>query len=192
MDRRPAHLNRTGLALAGAVLAAAGGAGLARGLGAFGDGRASAPVLTGGARGFAEDNGWFWPAVAAAVVVLALLGLAWLLAQARTGRLPGLALEPDAEVGTTRLSAKAVADAVEADIGEYPGVRKVRARLIGSSRRPELRLSIAYGQHADPAELRRRVQDEAVPRLRAALERDSLPTVVRLRLVPGDRTPTVI
>ncbi|TDB88596.1 alkaline shock response membrane anchor protein AmaP [Actinomadura sp. 7K534] len=192
MDRRPAHLNRTGLILVGVVLAAAGGAGLARGLGVFGDGRASAPVLTAGVRRFAEDNAWFWPAVAAAAVVLALLGIAWLLAQGRTGRLPGLALEPDAGAGTTRLSAKAVSAALEAEIGEYPGVRKVRARLIGSSGRPELRLNIAYGEHADPAELRRRVQDEAVPRLRAALERDSVPTVVRLRLVSGEQTPTVV
>ncbi|MGP4022218.1 alkaline shock response membrane anchor protein AmaP [Actinomadura sp. 3N407] len=192
MDRRPAHINRTGLTLLGAVLAAGGGAGLARGLGVFGDGRASAPVLTDQARSFADDNGWFWPAVAAAAVVLALLGLAWLLAQARTGRLPGLALEPDAEAGTTRLSAKAVTGALEAEVGEYPGVRKVRARLIGSSKRPELWLNVAYGQLADPAELRRRVQDEAVPRLRAALERDSVPTVVRLRLVPGEQSPTVI
>lgn len=192
MDRRPARINRTGLTLLGAVLAAGGGAGLARGLGAFGDGRASSPVLTGEARRFAEDNGWFWPAVAAAAVVLALLGLAWLLAQARTGKLPGLALEPDAEAGTTRLSAKAIAGALEDEIGEYPGVRNVRARLIGSSKRPELRLNVAYGQLADPAELRRRVQDEAVPRLRTALERDSVPTVVRLRLVPGEQSPTVI
>ncbi|MEU8802835.1 alkaline shock response membrane anchor protein AmaP [Spirillospora sp. NPDC048819] len=192
MDRRPARINRTGLTLLGAVLAAAGGAGLARGLGAFGDGRASSPVLTGGARRFAEDNAWFWPAVAAAAVVLALLGLAWLLAQGRTGKLPGLALEPDAEAGTTRLSAKALAGALEAEIGEYPGVRKVRARLVGSSRRPELRLNVAYERLADPAELRRRVQDEAVPHLRAALERDSVPTVVRLRLVPGEQSPTVI
>lgn len=191
MDRRPAHLNRTGLILSGVVLTAAGGAGLARGLGAFGDGRASAPVLTAGARRFAEDNAWFWPAVAAAAVVLALLGLAWLLAQGRTGRLPGLALEPDAGAGTTRLSAKAIAGALEAEIGEYPGVQNVRARLLGSSRAPELWLNIAYGRDADPAELRGRVQDEAVPRLRAALERDSVPTVVRLRLVSGERAPTV-
>ncbi|GAA0579054.1 alkaline shock response membrane anchor protein AmaP [Actinomadura livida] len=192
MDRRPAHLNRTGLALTGAVLTVVGGASLARGLGAFGDGRASAPVLTAGARRFAEDNAWFWPAVAAAAVLLALLGLAWLLAQGRTGRLRGLELEPDTGAGGTRLSAKAVSGALETEIGEYPGVQKVRARLIGSSSRPELRLDIAYGRQADPAELRRRVQEEAVPRLRAAVERDSVPTVVRLRLVSGERTPTVI
>jgi hypothetical protein len=191
MDRRPAHVNRTGLILLGIVLTAAGGAGFARGLGAFGDARASAPVL-GEARRFADDHGWFWPAVAAAAVVMALLGLAWLLMQIRSGRLRGLALEPDDEAGTTRVEAKAIAGALEAEIGEYPGVHKVRARLIGSSKRSELRLDIAYGQGADPAELRRRIQDVAIPRLCTALDRGSIPTVVRLRPLPGKQPATVI
>ncbi|GGT95749.1 alkaline shock response membrane anchor protein AmaP [Actinomadura citrea] len=192
MDRRLAHINRTGLILLGVVLAVAGGAGFARGVGAFGDARASAPVLTGQARRFADDHGWFWPAVAAVAVVLALLGLAWMLAQLRTRRARGLALEPDAEAGTTRVEAKAITGALETEIGDYPGVRKVRALLIGSSKGAGLRLSIAYEQDSDPAELRRRIQDEAMPRLCAALERESIPTVVRLRPTPGERTATVI
>ncbi|MEO3828276.1 alkaline shock response membrane anchor protein AmaP [Actinomadura sp. B10D3] len=191
MDRRPAHVNRTGLLLLGIVLAAAGGGGLARGLGAFGDARASAPVL-GEARRFSNEHGWFWPAVAAAAVVMVLLGVAWLLQHVRSGRLRGLALEPDVEAGTTRVEARAIAGALEAEIGEYPGVHKVRAGLIGSSKRSELHLNIAYGQDADPAELRRRIQDEAIPRLCTALERGSIPTVVRLRPLPRKQPATVI
>ena len=192
MDRRPARINRTGLLLLGVVLIAAGGAGFARGLGVFGNARASAPVLTGEARRFADAHGWFWPVVAAAAVVLALLGLAWLLAQLRSGRLGGLALEPDPGAGRTLVEAKAIAGALEADIGEYPGVSKTRVRLIGSSKGAELHLNIAYGQDADPAELRRRIEDEAIPRLCSALERESIPTVVRLRLVPGKQPATVM
>ncbi|WUI01062.1 alkaline shock response membrane anchor protein AmaP [Spirillospora sp. NBC_00431] len=191
MDRRSAHLNRTGLALLGAVLAGAGGAGLARGLGAFGDERASGPVLTGEVRRFAAEHTWFWPAVAAAAVVLALLGLAWLLAQGRSGKLTGLALEPDTGTGATRLSAKAVTDALEHEIGTYPGVLRARARLVGSSAHPELRLNVEYGHPAEPADLRRRIEDEGVPRLCTALERDSVPTMVRLRLAPKEQPLTV-
>lgn len=192
MDRRHAHINRTGLLILGVVLAAAGGAGLARGFGAFGDARASGPVLTGEARRFADGHGWFWPAVAAVAVVLALLGLSWMLAQLRSSRLRGLSLEPDIQAGATRVEAKAITDALESEIGEYPGVRRVRALLIRSSQGAGLRLSIAYGQEADPAELRRRIQDEAVPRLCAALERESIPTVVRLRLTPREQPATVV
>ncbi|WP_141578857.1 alkaline shock response membrane anchor protein AmaP [Actinomadura sp. WMMA1423] len=192
MDRRNAHINRTGLLLLGALLAAAGGLGLARGLGSFGSARASGPVLTAEARRFADGHGWFWPAVAAVAVVVALAGLSWMLAQLRSSRLRGLSLEPDARDGATRVEAKAITDALETEIGDYPGVRKARALLIRSSKRAGLRLDIAYGQEADPAELRRRIQDEALPRLCAALERESIPTVVRLRLTPGERPATVI
>ncbi|MFC4054931.1 alkaline shock response membrane anchor protein AmaP [Actinomadura syzygii] len=144
------------------------------------------------ARRFANDHGWFWPAVAAAAVVVALLGMAWLFMQIRSGRLRSLALEPDVEVGMARVEAKAIAGALEAEIGEYPGVRKVRARLIGSSKRPELRLDIAYEQDADPVDLRRRIRDEAIHRLCTALERGTLPTVLRLRPLPGMRSATII
>ncbi|QKG25488.1 alkaline shock response membrane anchor protein AmaP [Actinomadura verrucosospora] len=190
--RRPAQLNRTGLVLVGALMVAVGGAGLARGAGVFGESRATGRVFSGAVRRYAAGHGWFWPAVAAAVIVLALLGLAWLLAQGRTGRLPGLAMEPDSAGGRTRLSGRAVTDALEAEVGEYPGVRTARARLVGSSRRPELRLNVAYLRRADPAELRRRIEEEAMPRLSAALGRESVPAVVRLRLVQGDRAETLL
>ncbi|MFF0521994.1 alkaline shock response membrane anchor protein AmaP [Actinomadura nitritigenes] len=192
MNRGPAHLNRTGLVLVGTLMVAVGGAGLARGAGVFGHGRATGPVFSGTVRRYAADHDWFWPAVAAVVIVLALLGLAWLFAQGRPGRLPGLAMEPNAAGGRTRLSGKAVTDALESEVGEYPGVRTVRARLIGSSRRPELRLNVAYGRRADPAELRSRIEEEGMPRLAAALGRESVPAVVRLRLVKGERADTLL
>ncbi|MFD0688342.1 alkaline shock response membrane anchor protein AmaP [Actinomadura fibrosa] len=187
MDRRPGPTNRTGLVLLGLVLAVAGAAALARGLGLFGDGRASAPVLGAGTHRFADGHGWFWPAVVAAAVVLALLGLGWLSAQRRAPKLPGLTLEPDASAGATHLSAKAVTSALESEIEEYPGVQSARARLLGSSRRPKVRLNVAYSRRADLADLRHRIDEEALRRLCGALERDSVPTVVRLRLVAADR-----
>ncbi|QFG24347.1 alkaline shock response membrane anchor protein AmaP [Actinomadura sp. WMMB 499] len=190
MDRHPARTNRTGLIALGVVLLGAGGVGLARGAGLFGD--ETARVLSPGVRAFAEDNAWFWPVIAAAAVLLALLGLLWLIGQLRTHRVPALSMEPDPHDGKTRLSAKAVTGALEREIEEYPGVRRVRARLLGSSRRPELRLNVTYGQRADPAELRRRIQEEGVPRLCAALERETVPTVVRLRLVPREEPTTVV
>ncbi|GAA4399090.1 hypothetical protein GCM10023088_83600 [Actinomadura verrucosospora] len=192
MDRRNAHVNRTGLFILGLLLAAAGGLGLARGFGAFGKARASGPVLTAEARRFADGHGWFWPAVAAVAVVLALMGLSWMLAQLRSSRVRGLSLEPDIRAGATRVEAKAITDALETEIGEYPGVRRVRALLVRSPKGAGLRVSILYGQEADPDELRRRIQDEALPRLCAALERESIPTVVRLRLTPREQPATVV
>jgi hypothetical protein len=186
MDRHASRLNHVCLALLGLVLLAAGLVGLARGLGAFGRDAAADPLITDAMRRYAAEQDWFWPVVTGVGAVLAVLGLAWLLAQARSERLPGLALEPDPSAGATRVSERAVTAALEEEIAEYPGVRSVRAHLLGSSARPRLNLNVAYGGRADLDALRRRIREEAVPRLRVALERDSLPAVVKLRLLSGE------
>ncbi|MQY06705.1 alkaline shock response membrane anchor protein AmaP [Actinomadura macrotermitis] len=192
MDRRAARINRFGLIVFGILLLAAGAAALARGLGAFGGARSRDALITGAMRDYAGGHGWFWYAVAAAGVVAALLGIVWLLAQSRTDRLPGLALEPDAADGRTRVSERAVTDALETEIEDYPGVRAAHARLVGSPDAPRLRLHVSYDRRADLQGLRRGIADQAVTRLCTALDRRSLPTVVRLQLVSGgERRRTV-
>lgn len=186
MDRRAARINRTGLTLVGLLLLAGGGAALARALGTWGSGSAADPLLADSLRRYPDGQSWFWPAVAAGAVVVTLLGLAWLFAQGRTEKLPGLSLEPDRSEGSTRVASRAVTEAIEADVNALPGVRKARARLLGSQRHPRLMLTMTYGTRADLAALRGHIADEAVTRLRTALEVDSLPTVVRLRLVSGE------
>ncbi|GAA3933299.1 hypothetical protein GCM10023085_13230 [Actinomadura viridis] len=188
MDRHASRINHLALVLFGLLLLAAGGLALARGLGAFGAAARSDPLITEPMRRYAAAQGWFWPAVAAVAVVVALLGLAWLAAQLRSDRLPDLPVEPDERGGTTRVSAGAVTDALEDEIGKYPGVRGVHARLLGRPRSPRLRLKVSYERHADLADLRRRIGDQAVARLRTALDRESLPAVVRLRVVSGGET----
>jgi hypothetical protein len=172
--------NRVGLVLLGLVLLAGGAVTLARGL--FGP--LEVPMVT--------DQHWFRPAVAAGAITLALTGLTWLLAQRRPHHLPpDLTMEPNPSQGETRLWARAVTKALEADIKEYPGVQGARARLLGTSTHPHLRLNVTCGDHADLAALRRRIADEAIPRLRMALEHDTLPTVVCLRPVAVEKPRTV-
>ncbi|GLZ08609.1 hypothetical protein Acsp03_60750 [Actinomadura sp. NBRC 104412] len=192
MDRHASRINHVGLTLLGLILLAAGVAALARGLGAFGGTAASEPLITGAMRRYAAEQAWFWPVVAACGVVLALLGLLWLMAQGRSERLPALTLDEDTGEGSTHLSDKAVTKALEDEIAAYPGVRNVSARLLGRSKRPRLRLNVTYGWDADLVALRRRIDEEAVDRLRTALERESLPTVVRLSLVPGGHGRRVV
>ncbi|MEU5879915.1 alkaline shock response membrane anchor protein AmaP [Spirillospora sp. NPDC047279] len=191
MDRRAAFINRTGLTLVGLLLLAGGAAILARAFGAWGSGAASEPLLTSDLRGFPQTHAWFWPVVAAGACVLALVGIAWLLAQARSDKLPGLTLEPDDSAGQTRVSAQAVTSALEDEIEALRGVRGARARLLGDGGHPRLMLNVAYGARADLDALRAGIEEKAVTRLRGSLDLRALPTVVRLRLVSGDEPRTV-
>ncbi|MBA9007627.1 alkaline shock response membrane anchor protein AmaP [Thermomonospora cellulosilytica] len=190
MNRSAAGLNRIGLTIVGLLLLAGGGAALARALGVWGQGAAREPLLTDGLRTLPDTYGWFWYAVAVGAVLVTLLALAWLLAQSRSEKLGGLSLD-DRSGGSTKVSAAALTSAVEEDVAAHPGVEKARARLLGSRRHPRLVMTVAYGVRADPAELRGEVVPAAVARLRNALDRETLPTVVRLRLVdaPEHRTP---
>lgn len=192
MNRRAARANRTGLVIVGLILLAAGGAALARSLGAFGSRLAGEPLLTRGIRDFPAGRWWFWPAVAAVSVLIALLAVGWLLAQGRSDRLSRLRVESESSAGGTRVAANAVTGTLESDIEALPGVRRVRARLLGSDEHPRLGLTVSYAERADPASLRDHIADRSMPRMRTALELESLPAVVRLRLVPGEPRRTVV
>ncbi|MEW9532895.1 alkaline shock response membrane anchor protein AmaP [Microbispora sp. NPDC049125] len=190
MGRRMAGVNRIGLFLLGLALLAGGLLALARGLGAFGASAARRPLIEAGS-GLAAGRAWFWPAMAGLGIVLGLLGLAWLLAQMRIGRVRRLRLQSGMS-GITEVDARPASDAVAAQIGEYPDVRRARAVLRGSSDHPRLDLGVAAGEPADLSALVTRLHDEAVPALRSTLGLRRLPALVRLSLVrPGRHTRIV-
>jgi hypothetical protein len=185
--RATARGNRWGLALLGALLAAAGAAALAAGLGAFG-GRVSGTTPAGGAAAVGAVG--VWPPYAAAVlaVVAALLALRWLLVQGRSDTVDRLALDPvtpgggTAGAGTTRMAAGAARGAFEDEVGDYPGVRHARARMTESEHAPRVRLDLTLDDDADVPAVWRRVRAEALENLRTTLELDRLPAVVRLSM----------
>ncbi|MEV4256588.1 alkaline shock response membrane anchor protein AmaP [Spirillospora sp. NPDC049652] len=191
MDRHAARVNRVLLVLTGLLLAVAGGLGLALGLRAFGGARAHQHVLSGQTRHFASAHGWYWPVVGAVAVLLAIIGVAWLLAQGRSDRLGGVVLDEGEHTGRTIVPAGTVTTALQDDIQEVPGVHAARVRLSGKPSAPTLRVNVAYDRRADLLELRNRIRDSALSRLRGALELERMPAVVRLRLVTGDERRTV-
>lgn len=182
MNRRTARGNRIGLAIVGTVLLLAGAGALLRGLDLLPDllGEAEEPVTNESTRDFVADQDWFWPAVAAALIVLALLCLRWLLVQTRTGALGTLRLEPDGGRGTTRMPARTLAGAIEDDLGRSPYLSRPRATLTGSRTSPRLRVAASVDPAADPTAVRTRAQ-EAIDRCRQALEAPTLPTTVLFR-----------
>ncbi|MDQ2709723.1 MAG: alkaline shock response membrane anchor protein AmaP [Actinomycetota bacterium] len=184
---RPARLNRTLLGLLGLILGLAGIFGLLLGLGAL---RGVLPRLDPSARLVPTEivtAPWVPYLSSAVAVIVGLLCLRWLLAQAlrrpktTTWRLP---VEPGR--GSTRLDTDAAADAVAADIAAYPGVAKTIATLTGARPQPELHLIVSTETGTPIGPLRERITTHALPRLCRALELDTVRTDLILRLDTTD------
>lgn len=182
MSSRVNGVNRTVEGLLGLVLLAAGGLGLALSFGAFGDG--GQPLLPRGMRDVAREQGWFWWAVAAGCVVLALLGLRWLLAQFTVDRVGRLDLTGDDRDGLTSLHAGALTEAVETEAEGVRGVTGASATL-RDQRGRRLGLRVDLADHADIAEVRRVLEERVVGHVRQAVDDPALPVDIELR--PGSR-----
>ena len=176
--------NRAALLLLGTLLTAAGGLGLAAGVGAFGSDRRSGPVLDPTVQRFATDHTWYWPAWALAAAVIAVLALAWLLLQLRSESVSTLRLERDRRRGDTELRAAAVVSAVCADAQSMPGVTRAWAQLRGAPAAPRLVLVAGLDGRARPAEVVRSLAGTTIAHARQALDDDEMPARVELRTLP--------
>jgi hypothetical protein len=183
MTRHTAHVSRTGLVIVGLILLLGGGVVLARGLNASSSilGSSHASLATPAQIRYPAQHGWVWPAAAAAAAVVALLALWWMAAQTSTKTVRRLPVEPDRIHGTTVLRADAATGAITDELEGYPSIRSASAALHGSPLAPGLRLSVTAENRADPATSRARIETEALPHLRAALELNTIPTVLRIR-----------
>jgi hypothetical protein len=178
MSARVNGVNRTVVTVLGLVLLAAGVLGLLYGADVFGDG--PHPVLPQGMRDLAADEGWFWWAVAGACLVLALLGLRWLLAQLQTDRVSRLDLTADDRDGLTTVHAGALTTAVEGEVAGIRGVTNASAHL-RDTRGRRLALTVDLTDYADIAEVRRDLEDRVVPHARQAIDDPGLPVDIELR-----------
>ncbi|HZB30958.1 MAG TPA: alkaline shock response membrane anchor protein AmaP [Streptosporangiaceae bacterium] len=182
MSDRTARGNRIGLTIVGLALIAAAVVALARGLGLWPGllGDAADPVTNQRVRAFAADHLWFWLALLAVAILIALLALRWLIAQTRTESIGAIRLEPDSRHGRTTLPAATLTAALRNDLEESPYLRRTRATLNGHPARPRLAMAVTLEPDADPAAAEQRVR-EALARLRQAMETDHLTTIIEIR-----------
>ena len=176
---RPARLNRFLLFVVAVVLLLAAAFALLTGFGVLPllrrDQAISAPSLS-------LPTWASWVAVVVAVII-GLLCLRWLLAQTlRSPKTGTWNLASDPSSGATRIDAQTAVDPFVDEIETYPGVHRASAKLSGTSTRPVLHVVIGTEDDADVAELRRRIDSDAMPRLRRALDLTTLPTDVLVRL----------
>ncbi|SEQ64955.1 hypothetical protein SAMN05216188_104167 [Lentzea xinjiangensis] len=169
-------MNRILLGLLGLVLLTAGGTVIAAHLGlvpAVGRDAALVP-------GTALPPAPVLVAVATAAVVVAVLCLRWLFAQLPRREVATWRWADDA--GTTRITTSAAAAPFAEEVTGYPGVRKVEAALTGPRTHPSLALVVRVHGDADVRGIRRRIDDEGLPRLREALGTPGLLATVEFRL----------
>jgi hypothetical protein len=178
--------NRTLLVLIGLVLLAVGVGGLLLSLDLTGGGTGRRPVVPDLVAGFIIGTSWLpWSAAAAALVV-ALLGLWWLLAQFRVDWPTQLDLTGDRPDGTTTLAAGALTDAVEDDAASIRGVTGASASLRSQPTR-RLDLTVDLAAFADLGEVRRRLEQQTATRTRQVIDQPNLPIWIELRPTRRER-----
>jgi hypothetical protein len=191
MSPRANVVNRVVLTVLGVLLVAAGGLGLALGAGAFGDWRSNEPVLPWEVATFPDEHPWFWWAVAAALLLVAVLAVLWLLIQLKTDRTTRLDRTTDAQDGYTRLHASALTDAVEDEALGVTGVTGASAAL-RERKGDRVFLRVDLADSANIAEVRTRLEDEVVAHLREAVGDPHFPVMIELRPASTTRQRSLI
>jgi hypothetical protein len=168
--------NRSILLVVALLSIAAGAAGGAASVGAFGTATEHHPLIANRTGAFIGTQGdWLWPVAAAAAAVLVLLALRWLLALLfSTGRSGDLPIPTGGSAGRTTLAARSLTEAVAEEVESYRGVNSARARLLGDPAEPGLVVVATLEETADFAALRQRIETGALTHARSAVGDPSL------------------
>ncbi|MCD2188178.1 alkaline shock response membrane anchor protein AmaP [Actinomycetospora soli] len=189
---RSAAGDRTLVVLSGLVLLALGVLVVLLGTGVFGSNRAQRPLFDPVVTGWVTQNADLsrWIAIAAGVVLL-VVGLTWAVRSLRPEPRPDVVLS---ETPGERLTVdhSAIADAVRHDAEAIDGVSRARVRMVGTERRPALRMSLWLVEGTDVRDVWADIDGRVLARARQAFSVDALPTAVRLELdAAASRSPRV-
>jgi hypothetical protein len=178
--------NRVVLALLGVLLFAGGTLGVLAGTEALGRDLDRRRLLDNPVARFIGDNSvWFWPTVALAAALLALLALRWLIAVLSPAPRAGdIAIRGDRSAGRTSLRSGALGDALTTELQTYRGVHAAHVRVSGTPTAPGLDIAVRTTEDADLARLRQRIETEALTHARQAIDTPQLP--IRLDLTTTD------
>ncbi|MFF4419168.1 alkaline shock response membrane anchor protein AmaP [Streptomyces sp. NPDC001549] len=172
-------VNRVLLALAGAVLVAAGTVVLT---GAWPLHGRHAPLLSEQTRNrYWHAEGWWWWAVLAALAVGVLLALWWLLSQFRRRRLQAVVVDTG-DGAFAMLRGRALEEAVAAETGALDGVAGCRVALRGRRGSPALRVALQLEPHAVPADALAAVAGPVLTHARTSAGLPELPAEARLKV----------
>ncbi len=173
-------VNRTVLLVLALVLIAAGVLALLVGIGQLFLDPASS-LVPASATTWLTARPWLWWVGAGAALVLALLGLWWLIAQLRTEGVGSIDLaETGAGGGITTVRSSGITEAVEDDAESIGGVARAHARVAGR-REQRVELTVVLTEDADISRVRRHLEEQTIAHLRSALDAPDLPVHVELK-----------
>lgn len=121
---------------------------------------------------------WWWPTVIAALALLTLLALLWLLVQSPWRR-PRAVPVPNTPQRAVAVSDHVLADALTADLDLLPGTRRTRAHIHGPTTRPQAHIDLTLNPSSTPEHLLEDIH-EALERARRSAGWDELPAHVHL------------
>ncbi|WP_030766849.1 alkaline shock response membrane anchor protein AmaP [Streptomyces sp. NRRL F-2664] len=172
-------VNRTLLAVTGAVLLAAGIVLLTATRPLRGR---TEPLLTAAdRRRYLHADGWWWWLLVAALAVCLLLALWWLLAQLKRARLRTVAVDTR-DGAFAVLRGRALADAVAAEAGALDGVARCRVALRGRRSSPALRVAVELEPHAVPADTLAGLAGPVLTHARTSANLPELPAEARFKV----------
>lgn len=153
----------------------------------FGDGRAHRPLLDPLAVDWLTTHPTAARTIAIAAGVTLLLIGSWLVWQSlRPERRSDIELDRASGRELT-VTSNAIADALRADAESIDGVSQVRARSVGTTTNPALRLHIWLRQGAELTPVWQQLDERVLARARKSLGTETLPTAVRLELAASKR-----
>jgi hypothetical protein len=183
---RPARLNRTLLTIIGLVLLAAGAFAITTSYGWLHLIDRDKPLVSG-----AElPPTWVLYVIVVAAVVVGLLLLRWLGAQAlRRPKTGTWRWESVGSTGSTRLGGDLATVPFAEEVGRYPGVESADATLSGGQDDPTLLVTVTAEPEGNLTTIREQIVENGVARLKQALDLTELATVVEFRFAadPGTR-----
>lgn len=181
MRQTAARLNRAWLSVIGLLLLLGGlavvliGTGLLRRMGSAVGVALTRPApatrIFGTSAAAALALPWVIVVLAVVGVTLALLALAWLIAQIpRTNAAKPFRLHDDPTDGLTRCAPDVLTDAVEAQIKALPDVQNASAVIRGTVRQPELTVNVTASERANLPRLLDAIQTQVAADLGDALD----------------------
>jgi hypothetical protein len=181
MRRGTDRLNRALLSLIGILLAGLGTFGMLRGTGVIGGG--TEPVIPAWLRSEAgEREALLLGLLAAAALLLIWLGLRWLFAQLPTDAPVGeITLDRTEHASRVKVSARAVAEAVAADVRRLEGVTDASARVVGDHPLT-IQLDVSLEEGTDLTATTEAIARRPKRRLLEALELPDVDLRARLKL----------